>query len=495
MSTLTVLLERCINLTRLDSIYGAMRDGDSKRINLQTFYQLAVDFEKGNLRDLSQFLEHLDALEERGLISTGSASAGCVTIMSIHKSKGLEFPVVFLCNLSRKFNRESLRAQILCDKELGLGLSVADHDNRIRYPSIAKRAIGAKMTAESVSEEMRVLYVAMTRPRDRLIMTYAAQKIETDLQDISLRLSFDGGAQLCKDAICLGDWVLMTAMQKTEAGELHALGGRPDHTNTSDYPWKIRVVEAPLQSVGVAENLNPEKHMPDDILDALNSALSFRYEYSAATQAPSKQTATDRKGRMKDMEAAENTHEKRNPVRSWRKPVFYQKQIEGKAYGNAIHAALQYLRYDHCGSEAEIRKEIDWLVENRFLTPEQGSLVNCEKLNHFFSSEIGRKLREGTPYLREFKFSILDAGQNYGDGLEGEQVLLQGVVDCALLEPDGITIIDFKTDNVSEAFLDTTVLRYRPQVETYAEALSRIYEQPIKGKYLYFFRLDRFVEV
>ena len=140
MSTLTTLLERCINLTRFDSIYGSMKDGRNKRTNLQTFYQLAADFEKGNLRDLSQFLDHLDAMEERGLISSGTGAAGSVNIMSIHKSKGLEFPVVFLCNLSRKFNQENLRAQILCDRELGLGLSVADHNRRIRYPTIAKRA-------------------------------------------------------------------------------------------------------------------------------------------------------------------------------------------------------------------------------------------------------------------------------------------------------------------------------------------------------------------
>ena len=141
METLTNLLENCLCITRLDSIYGAMPDGKSKTENIQAFFCIASDFEKGNLRDLSQFLDHLDALEERGLAGAESGNTGCVTIMSIHKSKGLEFPVVFLCNLSRKFNMESVRAQILCDKELGLGMSVADTVNRVRYPSVAKRAI------------------------------------------------------------------------------------------------------------------------------------------------------------------------------------------------------------------------------------------------------------------------------------------------------------------------------------------------------------------
>ena len=493
--TLTGLLERCFALTRLDSVYAAMPGGEAKCANLQAFYELAADFEKGNLRDLSQFLDHLDAMEERGLVTAGSANPGCVSIMSIHKSKGLEFPVVFLCNLARKFNQESLRAQILCDKELGLGLSVADNTNRVRYPSIAKRAIAAKMEAESVSEEMRVLYVAMTRAKDRLIMTYAAQTLESDLKDIALRMDFDAGELLCRDAICMGDWVLLAALGRTEAGELHALGGRPAETKAGDCPWKIQVSQAPEVGTGTALQTETSAAMPPDAMDELRKSLSFHYGHMAATQAPSKQTATDRKGREKDAEAAENTQEPKHPVRTWRRPAFHTRQTEGKTYGSAIHLALQYIRYENCGSTEAVKEEIAYLVEKGFLTQEQGGLVNCEKIARFFASGIGRKLRTGMPHLREFKFSILDDGRHYGEGLEGEEVLLQGVVDCALLEDDGITVIDFKTDNVTEKTVAAVTERYRPQVRTYGEALSRIYEMPIKAQYLYFFRLDRFVEV
>lgn len=495
MNPLTVLLETCFRLTHLDSVYAAMPGGETKIANLQMFYQLTADFEKGNLRDLSQFLDHLDALEERGLVTAGAASTGCVNIMSIHKSKGLEFPVVFLCNLSRKFNQESMRAQILCDKELGLGLSVADTANRVRYPSIAKRAIAAKMTAESVSEEMRVLYVAMTRARDRLIMTYASQNLQGDLQDIALRQDFDGGDLLCRDAICFGDWVLLEALQRIEAGQLHILGGKPERTRIADHPWRICVTEAPLDTGSSSAVQEISAPLPEGTENQLRDALSFRYSHIEATQAPSKQTATDRKGRIKDAEAAENTQEPKSVKRSWRKPTFLSQQTEGKAYGNAIHAALQYVRYENCGSPEKVTNEIDRLVENGFLTREQGSLVNCEKIARFFATNIGRKLRSGTKHLREFKFSIMDDGSHYGEGLEGEEVLLQGVVDCALLEDDGITVVDFKTDYVTEETLTAVAERYRPQVQTYGEALCRIYEMPIKAQYLYFFRLDRFVEV
>ena len=197
--------------------------------NLQLFYQLAADYEKQSLKDLSQFLDYLDSLENKGLIVTGGHYTNAVTIMSIHKSKGLEFPVVFLCNLSRRFNMENLRAQILCDKELGLGLSVANARKRIRYPSVAKRGISVKMAAESVSEEMRVLYVAMTRARDRLIMSYASQNLESDLKELVLRQDFDGGELICQEATCMGDWVLLSALQRMEAGAFHELAGRPRH--------------------------------------------------------------------------------------------------------------------------------------------------------------------------------------------------------------------------------------------------------------------------
>ena len=160
-----------------------------------------------------------------------------------------------------------------------------------------------------------------------------------------------------------------------------------------------------------------------------------------------------------------------------------------------MHAALQYLKYENCGDDQAVISEIQRLVTEGFLTQEQGDLVNTQKLALFFQTEPGRKLRSGAPCLREFKFSILDDGRHYGEGLEGEQVLLQGVVDCALLEPEGITVIDFKTDRVTEETVHTIADRYSLQVQTYADALSRIYEMPVKRKLLYFFSLDRFVEL
>ena len=496
MHTLTELLEQCYALTAMDSIYAAMAGGEARSANLQTFFQLAADYEMGNHRDLGQFLDHLKALEEKGLISAGSGSAGCVTIMSIHKSKGLEFPVVFLCGLSRKFNRDSLQARILADKELGLGLSVADTHHRMRYPTIAKKAIATKMAAESLSEEMRVLYVAVTRARDRLVMTYMAQNLENKLKDIALRADFDGGELLCRDVNCPGDWVLLTALHKTEGGALFALGNKPRETTMGNFLWKIDTAEAPAVQEGGIALTESRAAMPADATERLKEALAFAYGHAPATQAPSKQTATGRKGRIKDEEAAENTREEPKQIhRTWRRPSFLEAKISGKTYGSAMHAAMQFIRYENCTDTASVKEEIDRLVEDGFLSREQGEMVNCKDIADFFATEPGRYLRRGGQYLREFKFSILDDARNYDASVEGEQVLLQGVVDCALIEEDGITIIDFKTDQVHPETVDAVADGYKLQVKTYGEALSRIYEMPIKAMKLYFSRIGQFVEV
>ena len=495
MQPLTGLLESCLRLTRMDSIFAAMEGGEAKAANIQTFFTLATQFEAAGQQDLGQFLDHLSALEEKGLISGGSNAAGCVSIMSIHKSKGLEFPVVFLSGLSRSFNKESMRAQILCDKELGLGLSVAESRQRVRYPTVSKRAIAVKMAAESLSEELRVLYVAMTRARDRLIMTYAAENLESDIRELAMGLSMGDRELICRDVSCPGEWVLMAALQRTEAGELFAIGGKPRETAVSEIPWKITVNSVRADPGNTKASEEENRKLPEGAVAEIRAGLSFRYPHLAATQAPSKQTATGRKGRVKDSEAAENTKEARPRQRDWRRPGFLKAETRGKALGNAIHSLMQYIRYEACQDMEGVRQEVARLNASGHLSADQAALVDCEKIARFFESEIGRKLVSGTECLREFKFSILDSGSHYGEGLEGERVLLQGVVDCALLEPDGITVVDFKTDYVTPETVSAAAEHYAPQVQTYADALERIYEQKIKGKLLYFFTLDAFVEV
>ena len=491
--SLTGLLEEIWFLTGMDDVYAAMEDGQMRRENLQAFFQLAADFEAGGNCDLGRFLDYLENMQDKGLLTTAEqASSGAVTIMSIHKSKGLEFPVVFLCCLGREFNTESQRAQILCHKDMGLGLAVADRANRLRYPSIAKRAIAAQIGAEGISEEMRVLYVAMTRPKDRLIMTYASNRLEKDLQEMVQRMQIGRNQLLIREAVCPGEWILLTALGRTEAGELFALGGNPMQAVPGEPAWNIRVVQA-QQAKKADQDVGEKSSLPEVLLEKMARGLAFRYPHAMATTAPSKQTATQRKGREKDQEAAEHTHQASAPQRPWREAKFVRQQAQGKEYGNAIHAVMQYIEPSVCTGETAVRQEIHRLVQQGYITPEQGDMADAKRIYAFFASELGQKLCKGVPCVREFKFSILEDGVHYDPSLTGEQVLLQGVVDCAILEEDGIIVLDFKTDYVTEESLPQKVDHYRPQVEAYANAMERIFQKPVKQSLLYFFGCNQFV--
>lgn len=488
------LLQKILSRTRMDSIYAAMPDGANRLANLQTFCQIAADFEGGGQKDLAQFLDHLNTMEQKGLVYAGQLQeSGAVTIMSIHKSKGLEFPVVFLCGLSRRFNQENARSQVLCHKDLGIGLNCVDPKNRIRYPSVAKRAISARIIADGISEELRVLYVAMTRPRDRLIMVYSAGNLESDIQDIALRIDFCDPVLLTSTVSCPGDWVMQSAMRRVEAGEFFTLGGRPDSIKCNDDVWRIKVVEAPESITEVSSVSVDEVEISEKLIDKLKESLSFKYAFDASTKTPSKQTATQLKGRYKDTEVAENT--KQVYKHTFRKAGFSKPEVTSADIGTAVHRVLQLVDYSACVNQKTVELEIHRLLDEGLITQQQFEMVDARKLTALFESTIGQQLNRSNKVLREFKFSILNDAASCSDGIPGDEILLQGVVDCAFSDDDGITILDYKTDYVTESTLNEKIDLYKPQVYAYANALHRIFRCPVKAVYLYFFALNRFVKV
>ncbi len=497
LRTLSELLEEVFLLTKIDSIFSAAEYGEECLANLQAFCQLAAECEANGQKELDAFLDYLDALAEKGIaIASDQKAAGAVTIMSIHKSKGLEFPVVFLCGLSKGFNMESTRAQVLCDKDLGLGLSCVDLKNRVRYPTIAKRAIARKMICDSISEEMRVLYVAMTRAKDRLIMTYADKDLQTHLAELVGRMDLSPKELLTSDVSCAGTWVLLTALRRTEAGELFALGGKPADAGFREPAWRIDVKQAVETCAGGQEQTAEQQSVLDmRTFEEIKRSLGFEYPYIGAARFPSKQTATQLKGRQKDQEAAENADPAKRVFRQWRQPSFITEAKAPTQFGNAMHALMQYIRYDACGSLDGVKREISRLLAEGLLSEQEANAVDAQQIVNFFLTDIGRKIRNAASVLREFKFTILDNAEKYGCSTNGELVLLQGVVDCALIEEDGITVVDFKTDSVTEKTIESVANGYRLQVQLYADALSRIYETPVKSVQLYFFKLNCFVAV
>jgi len=496
LSTLTQLIDTVLTETRLDSIFAAMPDGDIRIENIQSFCNLALQFEKRGRGDLLSFLDYLTVMDERGLtVQTDNSGADTVKIMSIHKSKGLEFPVVFLCGTSKSFNMEDSRQQVLCDSTLGIGMCFVDAKNRIRYPSIAKRAIAAKMQADTISEELRVLYVAMTRAKDRLIMTYASKYITNELEDICSRIDMVDPTLLAEEANCCGDWILQTAVQRTDAVAFSKATVPPACVKESSIPWTIDFIEqVQIQQQGAFVECCCENAIPEETVCRIENSLRFCYPHRLATQTPSKLTATQLKGRYKDQEASEGTPHASYGT-SWRKPSFAAKEEPGKVYGTTLHAVMHYIDYGACETPDSVQQELLRLKESGFISLEQFESVNAQDIADFFSTDIGKRVRKGDKVLREFKFSVLEDAGVYVDGADGEYILLQGVVDCAIVESDGITIIDFKTDNVTESNLPCKIDAYRMQVSTYARAMERIYSLPVKETILYFFKLKRAVSL
>lgn len=492
--TVTQLIHQVFVLTDILSVYSAMEDGNDRVRNLHSFSQIATDFESTGRKELSYFLDYLLTLDISGLPAASTQNSGCVRIMSIHKSKGLEFPVVFLCGLSRAFNRMDLQKQVLCHKDLGLGLVCVNETQRVRYPTIAKRAIAAKITEENISEELRVLYVAMTRAKDRLIMTYSAQNLASRLQDIVLRMDLSAKELLARYPSCPGTWILLAALSRSEAGAFFSLAGYPDQRCVSDNPWNIQVVEVKEMSSTAADAESPQKELDLAIIRKMETGLHYVYPYQTAVTIPSKITATQMKGRIKDQEAAENTVQLSDSRRILRSATV-SAENRGIKYGNAMHSVMQNLDYAACGDEDAIQRQVAMLCEKGLLSDEQANMVKIDEIIHFIRSPLGQKLTSCSEVLREFKFSILVDSQEVYPEISGEKILLQGVIDCALIEHDGITVLDFKTDYVSEDTLEDVTLRYLPQVKTYAKAISRIYGKPIKAAYLYFFRMNRSMEI
>ena len=492
----TQLIHQIFIRTGMLSVYGAMPEGKTAAENLQSFCQIAANYESTGRKDLSYFLDYLSAMDEKGMSISGTTSSNAVRIMSIHKSKGLEFPVVFLCGLSRGFNTADTQKQVLCHKALGLGLNNINEKQRVRFPTIAKRAISLKISTDSISEELRVLYVAMTRARDRLIMTYAAKNLQNDLLDIVLRMDMCPKELLHTGVDCPGSWILSTALQRTEAGEFFHIAEKPFNVSVQDNPWSIHVVQVSDSTHVSGITQEPTSEQISDIsIEKIRKGLSFTYPHTTETQIPSKLTATQMKGRAKDQEIAEFSDQPQISQVAFRSVNTDRSKLSGTEYGNAIHLAMQHIRFENCNSFDEVQMEIQRIYASGLITKEQMQAIDTEKIHRFFVTEIGRELLASRNVLREFKFSILDDANKYYPISSNDKILLQGVIDCALIKDDSITILDFKTDYITESNLQSKIDIYRNQVLTYANAMSKIYEQPVVKKYLYFFSNSQLVEV
>lgn len=478
--TLRSLMDEIDVRLELRCIFGAMGNGLQRIRNLERFCGIVDTYVAGDRFGLSGFLNYLELVQQKPLKAEISAAEDAVRIMSTHSSKGLEFPVVFLADLSKQVNYRDAKATVITDEELGIASDLYQPKLRMRYPTMPKTAIAERIRVETLSEEMRILYVAMTRARSRMVMTCCGSGIKRKLTNLVQSLSIPLIPGVADSVSSVGDWVLMAALTRTESGELFALGGNPGLGRVSDYPWLVRVHSG--------KDYIPEKVAVDSLEADTDHAeapayLVQPYAMEAATRTPAKLTATQMK---------QGTEPGVKPEIRLRNPGFEKgsRILTGAERGTAIHLAMQYLNYDRCESEEGVREELQRLQKKRFLSAEQMQAISVEKLLRFFRSPLFRRIRNGKKVIREFKFSLLEDASFYDPALKGEEILLQGVTDCCIIEDDGLVILDFKSDRVAPGGEALRAEYYRGQLDAYSRALSRIFSLPVKERLLYFFSTD-----
>ena len=475
-------------------IFGAMHRGAERKENLLAFLELSEDFARAGRQGLFDFVRTLReqlASGEAAAMQTTHASSG-VRIMSIHKSKGLEFPVVILSDLARRFSNMDFQSSVLVHPQLGLGPVCVDARRHIQYPTIARQALERTLRREAKAEELRVLYVAMTRAKEKLVMVHTQANAGGRVADLMALSDCPVLPEAVDSGKCMGDWIMLPLLQRSEAGALRAFAGQNSEGRffAEETPWTVCVHDglqfaAPVQqSDAAAEERAPQREdLPADF-----AALSYRYPYAEQTAFPAKLTATQLKGRAIDEEISENTTLPPR-LRNLCKPKFLagKTALTGAERGTALHLVMQDLDFFCAPNEQSVCAQIEAMRAQRKLTDEQANAVDVQAIVRFLRSDLAARIRKSKQVEREYRFSLLRPVRDFSSLDADDSVLLQGVVDCFFEEDGELVVVDFKTDHVSCAQLDERAEHYRPQLEAYSMALTRVMGKKVKEKVLYFF--------
>ena len=500
------LLYRIFDETGYDHYVSAMPAGRRRKANLDAMIDMALSFEKTSYKGLFDYIRYIEKLKkydsDQGEATVFSDQDDLVRIMSIHKSKGLQFPVVFLSGMSRKFNTRSLNEAVLVDAELGIGCDYVDLENKVKIPSLKRAAIRKKLETDQLGEELRVLYVAMTRAEEKLILTATTGDIEKLLQkypDADAPLS---GAAL-ESARCYLDWIMMAE----GAEKLQRVGATRDVIELFDYTLHdihLAAEQTALNRLRQAEKLQQAVAAVDpgaaSYVEAM-ADLSYHYPHAAATRLYPKHSVSEIKETA--MEAFEEAHARAGREhwqlkvdhsetdpsgRTQEKPVHYQEKA-GADVGDAYHHALE--KYDYLDAA-------DFMAQLEKKLPEaEYKLVNPKRFQAFLKSPLAARFRKAqaadTLYREQHFMKQVPNDYLFPGSDTSEPVILQGIIDAFFIEDGEIVLVDYKSDHVREA--ETLIGRYQKQLELYAEALEKITGLRVKEKLIYSIILERTIPV
>lgn len=499
---------------------GAMPNGILRQANLKILFQRAKQFEKTSFKGLFNFINFINKLT-RSSGDMGSAkilgeNEDVVRIMSIHKSKGLEFPVVFLCGTGKNFNLMDLNKNMLYHDELGLGPDFVDLEKRFSIGTLAKEAIKRKMKIETLSEEMRILYVACTRAKEKLIITGAVRNTKKSIDKWMNAASLDKNiiipSEVLKGRSYL-DWIGMALCQHKDGNILRETIGASNEVAKNDASkWEINLLNKSdlinklelkeTSDDGYKSNIANVYSLDETIIEEVNRILEYKYPLKASTIIKSNISVSDlKKKNVEENYDVEEVYKQKAIIT----PKFIQekKGLTPAEKGTAVHFVMKKIDLNRVSSIKEIDEQLQELFEGEFLLKEELKAINPNKILNFFKSNLGRKMielnKEGKKIYREVPFyteiSSLEIDGTLDDKYNDEKVRLQGIIDCFFEWNEEVVLLDYKTDYVKNGDQDEFKVKYKKQLDYYSNAIFKIIGKRVKYKYLYSFSLDEEIQL
>jgi len=506
---------------------GAMPGGIQRQANLRVLFQRARQYEETSYKGLFNFINFINKLKissgDMGSAKTLGENENVVRIMSIHKSKGLEFPVVFLSGTGKNFNLMDINKSILFHHELGYGPDFVDPIRRISYPTVLKQALRKKIKIENYSEEMRVLYVAFTRAKEKLIITGSIKNIVRNIGRMSSSLEEPseklGEYEILKAKSYL-DWIVPSIIRHEDGKILRGLIGIEDsNVNLLPHPasftvrlWNrddiVKVQQSKLEEtlVSTKEKLVElkEKITDEENIAEIEKRLGFKYKYEMSTKMPTVLTVTELKRKF-NVELATSDAEDMYVPKLISKPKFLEevKGLSPAERGTAMHSVVQRLDLTKVNTLNEIDEQIRIYVEKLLLSAEEGKAVRGDKLVKLFKTELGQRmvkaysmnlLKREVPFHMEINST--EIYKNLSPEIYGEEkIMLQGIIDCYFEENGEIILVDYKTDSVKNGDVSLLIEKYKSQLDYYARALKATLGGTVSESYLYLFSIDEAVKI
>lgn len=459
---------------------NAMGNGEQRYQNILALISFAQKFDSGVNIGLTSFIRYIDKIidTDKGIDSKSIVSGkdDAVTIMTVHHSKGLEFPICILAGAARNYNTGELTENLLINTVYGFGLKVHNEERMYNIQSIPYSVIKSKSANELMSENLRVLYVAMTRAKEQFITFISCQNIERKMQTLYSKL-IDGeitpyAVKSCKSD---ADIILLCSLFHQNAGQLRELAGFRLFANPADFDMSIDIDK----SEGFEDDeIKPEKaEYQEGTVKEITEKLSYKYDYLPLSNVTSKMTASSLDDSDTNFEYITSS-----------KPAFMNKaEMTPAMRGTAMHTFMQFCNYNLAKDNLDI--EIENLVSGGFITEEQGKSLDKKRLASFFNSPLAKRMFNSDKIYREIKVStFLSANEVYGIDFD-DKILVQGIADCVFEESGQLVLVDYKTDRVKDE--NELLERYKKQLTFYKYAIEKTLKMPVKEVMLYSFYLEK----